>query len=65
MEQVLTSLNKSDIEFHMEGVWLDSYEVDQHIQHFGLFKDPVYWKLIGYKVESQREFSDGKYFIKK
>ncbi|SDP16765.1 Sugar diacid utilization regulator [Paenibacillus sp. yr247] len=34
--------------FFMEGIWTNSYEAEQHIQHFGLTEDPVCWTLIGY-----------------
>ncbi|MEB3103687.1 XylR N-terminal domain-containing protein [Ferviditalea candida] len=34
--------------FHMEGIWTNSYEVQQHFQHFGLAEDSVCWTLLGY-----------------
>lgn len=35
-------------EFHMEGIWTNSYEVQQHFRHFGLVEDSVCWTLLGY-----------------
>jgi nitrogen-specific signal transduction histidine kinase len=34
--------------FTMEGVWLNSFEAEQHLKHFGKGKAPVCWTLIGY-----------------
>jgi len=34
--------------FYMEGIWLNSYESEQHINHFSLSEEPVCWTLIGY-----------------
>lgn len=34
--------------FTMEGVWLNSFEAEQHLKHFGKGKSPVCWTLIGY-----------------
>ncbi|MFB5195854.1 XylR N-terminal domain-containing protein [Neobacillus sp. KR4-4] len=42
------SVDYEQNKFYMEGVWINSYEVDQHIKHFGLVKDPVCWILTGY-----------------
>ncbi|WP_026565605.1 XylR N-terminal domain-containing protein [Bacillus sp. UNC41MFS5] len=42
------SVDYEQNKFYMEGVWLNSFEVEQHIQHFGIVKDPVCWTLIGY-----------------
>jgi len=34
--------------FTMEGVWLNSFEAEQHLKHFGKGESPVCWTLIGY-----------------
>ncbi len=33
---------------YMEGKWLDSFEVEQHLKHFGLEKHGVCWTLEGF-----------------
>ena len=32
----------------ISGIWHDSYEVEQHLVHFGLSENPVCWSLAGY-----------------
>lgn len=34
--------------FYREGYWLNSFEAEQHLYHFGLSQDPVCWMMIGY-----------------
>lgn len=41
-------LNREKDSFLQEGIWLNSYEAEQHLRHFGTAKDPVCWTLIGY-----------------
>lgn len=36
------------ISVHMEGVWRDSYEAEEHLTQFGLSDSPVCYTLIGY-----------------
>jgi PucR family transcriptional regulator, purine catabolism regulatory protein len=36
------------ISVHMEGVWRDSYEAEEHVRQFGFSHTPVCYTLIGY-----------------
>jgi sugar diacid utilization regulator len=33
---------------YYEGSWVNSYEAEQHILHFGLHHEPVCWHMVGY-----------------
>lgn len=41
-------LENEKISVHMEGVWKDSYEAEEHLKQFGFSKTPVCYTLIGY-----------------
>ncbi len=43
-----SEVDKSSGTFHVEGVWTNSYESEQHLLHFGLHSAPVCWTLCGY-----------------
>jgi len=40
--------SKEKISVHMEGVWRDSYEAEEHLRQFGFSHTPVCYTLIGY-----------------
>ncbi len=40
--------SKEKISVHMEGVWRDSYEAEEHVRQFGFSHTPVCYTLIGY-----------------
>lgn len=41
-------LNTDEHEFYLEAIWIDSYEAEQHIEHFGTSDEPICWTLLGY-----------------
>jgi DNA-binding NtrC family response regulator len=45
-----------------EGLWLDSYEAEQHLLQFGRADEPVCWTLIGY-ASGYLSFCNGKEII--
>jgi transcriptional regulator with GAF, ATPase, and Fis domain len=45
---VLFELDKDARIFHAEGVWINSYEAEQHLKHIGKSDAPVCWTLMGY-----------------
>ena len=40
--------SKEKISVHMEGVWRESYEAEEHVRQFGFSHRPVCYTLIGY-----------------
>lgn len=49
--QTLKEQTEIDFEaglFHIEALWLNSYEADLHLQHFGTAREPACWNLAGY-----------------
>ncbi len=49
-------INRSDDKFYMSGDWLDSYEAEQHLKHYGPGARPVCWTLEGYATGYATEF---------
>lgn len=45
---VKINIDPDKTHFHMEGKWLDSFEVEQHLKHFGPEKHNVCWFLEGF-----------------
>ncbi|SFI78560.1 XylR N-terminal domain-containing protein [Thermoflavimicrobium dichotomicum] len=41
-------LEFDDEKLYFTGYWLNSYEVEEHIRHFGTCNTPVCWTLVGY-----------------
>lgn len=41
-------VNRETGEFYAEGFWYNSYEAEQHIDHFGYHNEPVCSTLVGY-----------------
>jgi two-component system response regulator HydG len=48
VKPVLFELDKDAGVFHAEGVWVNSYEAEQHLRHIGESDTPVCWTLMGY-----------------
>jgi len=42
--------------FHMTGEWVDSFEAEQHLKHYGTGRFPVCWTLEGYATGYATEF---------
>ncbi len=45
---VLFEFDKDAGIFHAEGIWINSYEAEQHLKHIGESDTPVCWTLMGY-----------------
>jgi len=48
VEPVVLEFDVKKKAFYGDINWHDSYEVDEHLQHFGPSKEPVCWTLLGY-----------------
>lgn len=40
--------NENERSWFFEGMWLNSYEAENHLKHFGPAGEPVCWSLVGY-----------------
>jgi PAS domain S-box-containing protein len=49
-------ISRKDSRFHMTGEWLDSYEAEQHLKHYGKGNRTVCWTLEGYATGYATEF---------
>ncbi len=49
-------INRSSGKFFMTGEWLDSYEAEQHLKHYGTGARSVCWTLEGYATGYASEF---------
>jgi PAS domain S-box-containing protein len=49
-------ISRADGRFHMSGDWLDSYESEQHLKHYGTGPHTVCWTLEGYATGYASEF---------
>jgi PAS domain S-box-containing protein len=49
-------ISRADRKFHMVGDWLDSYEAEQHLKHYGTGSRSVCWTLEGYATGYATEF---------
>ncbi len=49
-------ISRSSGKFHMTGDWLDSYEAEQHLKHYGAGPHTVCWTLEGYATGYASEF---------
>jgi PAS domain S-box-containing protein len=49
-------INRSDGKFYMTGDWLESFEAEQHLKHYGLGTRTVCWTLEGYATGYASEF---------
>ena len=44
----LARFDEGDSGLEAEYVWRDSYEVQQHVHHYGVSAEPLCWSLVGY-----------------
>jgi len=51
-------------EWHCEGYWLNSYEAEHHLKHFGPAEEPVCWSLMGYASGIMSAFFGEQVIIK-
>jgi two-component system sensor histidine kinase AtoS len=49
-------ISRADHKFYMAGDWLDSYEAEQHLKHYGAGSRSVCWTLEGYATGYATEF---------
>ncbi len=49
-------ISRPEGKFCVTGDWLDSYEAEQHLKHFGVGTEPVCWTLEGYATGYATEF---------
>jgi len=49
-------ISRSDGKFYMTGDWLESFEAEQHLKHYGQGTRPVCWTLEGYATGYATEF---------
>ncbi len=49
-------ISRSEGRFHMTGDWLESYEAEQHLKHYGSGPHTVCWTLEGYATGYASEF---------
>lgn len=49
-------MSRSKGQFHMVGEWIDSYEAEQHLKHYGQGDRAVCWTLEGYATGYATEF---------
>ncbi|HYK91205.1 MAG TPA: PAS domain S-box protein, partial [Acidobacteriota bacterium] len=49
-------ISRADGRFHMTGDWVDSYEAEQHLKHYGSGPHTVCWTLEGFATGYASEF---------
>ena len=49
-------MNRAEGKLHVTGEWADSYEAEQHLQHYGVGTRSVCWTLEGYAAGYASEF---------